>query len=285
VTQFIFSGGRTDKGEPDVNQYISRFAAPLLIILLVTGCSNLPKRSADFDQASKDMKELAVLPATFQLQELGAFSSEMVTEMNYDIERMIVEATKAVINESQVRVANFDIDDNTLSANPQLRRAIYDHTNAISEARMAIAETDGKVIDVQYDGDIDVFADLADCDCLVCLEGDGYFKTGGAKAKEAAVGAIFAILFGSQSVNDPDSATKLSAYIIDANRGRVVWYNEKTRSGADPRKRTHILKTVQDVFKPLFGKSKLKWDDDRDDEIIDKYEEEMEQQEEGNVEG
>ena len=263
---------------------MKKLCIPLFVALLsiqyFTGCSNLPKRSADFDEVSSEMNELAVLPATFQIQEVGAFSSELESEMNYDIEKEIKKAVKAVIEESQIDLARLDTSDEVLRSAPELRRAIFDHTAAIADAHKAIAESDGKVIDVKYQGNIDAFADLSDCDCFVYVEGTGYFKTGGAVAKDIALASIFAVLFGSQPTTEATSATTLSGYIIDANRGRVVWYNEKTRAGSDPRKPTHILESVQDLFKPLFGQSKIRWDEDQDNEIIDKYEEQLKEMEE-----
>lgn len=238
--------------------------AALITAMLMVGCSKLPKQSQDFDQVSEEMTKVAVMPPSFQLQKVGAFSGDLVSEMNHDIEMVVKEAADSVVEASNLSAVPLDMSDQALTDHPELRAAAFEQEGAVTKTHQSLQNT-GKSIDIKYDGNIDTFADLADCDYFAFIEGNGFFKTGGAQAKEAAL----SVLFGGGT--GPGSATYLSAFIVDANRGKVVWYNEVNRSDSDPRKRSHLLNSVKELFKPLLGKSTVKWDGSRDEELIDKY--------------
>ena len=241
-----------------------RNAVVLLAVMCAVGCAKLPKKSAEFDAAAKEMKSVAVMAPSFELQQVGMFSAAMVSEMNHDIEMVLKEAADEVIEASALSAAKLDISDEALAQNPELRSAIYNQEAAAQRVHLAMDGT-GKTINVPYDGDPDLFADAADCDFLAFVRGTGYFTTGGAQATDVAL----SILFGGPTT--PDTSTFLTAFIVDANLGKVIWYNEVKRDSSDPRKRSNLLDSVKKLFEPLLGKSTVKWDDDRDEELIDKY--------------
>lgn len=241
-----------------------RNAAVLVAVLSAFGCAQLPKKSAEFDAASKEMKSIAVMAPGFELQQVGMFSAAMVAEMNHDIEMVLKEAADEVVEASALSVAKLDISDEALAQNPELRNALYNQEAAAQRVYLALDGT-GKSINIPYDGDPDLFADAAECDYLAFIRGTGYFTTGAAQATDVAL----SLLFGGPTT--PDTSTFLTGFIVDANLGKVIWYNEVKRDSSDPRKRSNLCDSVKKLFEPLLGKSTVKWDDNRDEELIDKY--------------
>lgn len=246
---------------------MNRFLLHALIafLALLSACATVPKHSADFSQVSGDMTTLSVYPASFALQQVGVFTSDMVSEMNHDIELLIEEAAEATIANSTCDLRSLEISDSSLAGDLELRDALFEQDAAITMAYQDIAAS-GKTMSVRYSGNIDYFADLSGSDYLVFLRGSGYFMTDWKKAINGA-------LSGDYSQTSAQGIT-LDAFIVDANRGSVVWYNQVTAT-SDPRKRSQVLATVKKLFTPLLGDTKVKWDKDRDDELIDKYKEKM----------
>jgi len=245
-----------------------RTTIALLTMVSLLGCANLPKQSTEFDQASKEMTKLAVMPPKFDLQKVGTFSGDLVSEMNHDIEMVVKEAADTVIEASSLSAAVLDVSDESLVAHPELRSAIFEQQAPVEKVHKDLVGT-GKSIDIKYEGNADPFADVADCDYLTFIEGNGFFKTGGAQVKDA----VLAGLFGGSA--GPETTTFLSAFIVDVSREKVIWYNEVNRQNSDPRKPSHLLDTVKKLLAPLVGQSAVKWDHSRDEQLIQKYKQRM----------
>jgi hypothetical protein len=226
-----------------------RTTIALLTLLSLLGCANLPKQSPEFDQASKEMTKLAVMPPKFDMQKVGTFSGDLVSEMNHDIEMVVKEAADTVIEASALSAAALDVSDEALADHPELRSAIFEQQGSVEKVHKALVGT-GKSIDIKY-------------------EGNGFFKTGGAQVKDA----VLAGLFGGSA--GPETTTFLSAFIVDVSREKVIWYNEVNRQNSDPRKPTHLLDSVKKLLAPLVGQSAVKWDHSRDEQLIQKYKQRM----------
>ena len=104
---------------------------------------------------------------------------------------------------------------------------------------------------------------------LLFVTGQGTFQSTGAEVKEGVLAGVSLLMGGSPSMSDPYH-TSLAAMLVDANRGKVVWYNQVSLVH-DPRRPSELMITSQALTKPLLGKSKLTPDKSRDNVIIDKY--------------
>ncbi len=245
-----------------------------LAALLVNGCSSLPKKAPNFGQIEPQIGTVTVMPPSFNLLKVGAFSGQTVSSITHDIEQEIMWATESIIDWSRYSLIKLDASDQALNQDPKLREAIFAQNEAAKTAFAACAKTSGKKIDVDYEADIDYFADLTGSDYFIFVRGEGFFKTTGAMVKEAAIGAAMAVLFGGFGMG-PGSATTLEIIVVDAVRGKVIWYNVKQLTEKDPRKPSHLFNSCKAAFEPLLGKIPLKADKSQDDKIIDKYKNEF----------
>ena len=250
----------------------------LLIVIalglpLLVGCAaNMPKTVEGFDVIAGKMDKVTVMPPHFTLGEVGAFSEQTVSDMNHDIELEVKRSADALMAESRYAPAPLEAGDSALAADSELRRMLGESTQEIGRIAEGVRNTKGKVIDVPYTGNLDYFSDITNADYLLFLSGSGWFKTGGAKAKEAATGIVLAAIFGAAPTSSPGSATTLEAFLVDANLGKVIWYNAVSYADRDPRKPRDLLSTSQALMAPLLGKSTIKGDKSRDNELINKYE-------------
>jgi len=220
------------------------------------------KRIADYDNVTADMNKLVLLPPSFTLEKAGMFTADTQTQMAHDISLWIHDSVEQLIIESRYKLADLDFSDSALTVDPELRRRLGENASALDVSYGKIAETKGEVIDVAFPGDLDYLADRTDSDYLLMVAGSGYFKSGGTRTMEA-------LLLGGNA--GAGSATQMQAMLVDATRGKVLWYNEVFEENKDPRKPSQLMKTAQALLQPVLGKSKLKADNSHDADIIMKY--------------
>jgi len=241
-------------------------------VLAVAGCApNLPKTIGGFDQMVQQMDAIAIMPSSFGLTEVGAFSAGAVSELNHDIEIEINAALEPLVKESRYKLAPLDLGDSVLAQDSEARTKIFASVQETGRVSGEIRQIKGTTMDVSYGADLDYFADMANADYFLFISGGGWFKTGGAKAKEVATSVVLAAVFGAVPTSSPGSATSMEAALVDANLGKVIWYNAVSVNDRDPRKPSDLFNTTKALMQPLLGKSGLKADKSRDDVLTDKY--------------
>jgi len=240
------------------------------LALAASGCgASLPKMSGDFADVTREMESVAVMPAHFSLGQVGAFSAQELSELNHDIEIEVGGAFQELVGESRYRLAPLDVSDAALESDPELRAALFEQNQAMAQVFEQLAKSRSKTIDIPYTASLDLLADRSGADQLLFVSGSGFFKTTGRHVKDVGV-AVVAAAFGFVSSSGPSSGTHLEAILVDANRGKVLWYNAASDQ-KDPRKPSEILQVAQKVSRPLLGVSTLPRDRSRDQELIDKY--------------
>jgi len=243
--------------------------AALVAGLVGAGCATGPKTSGDFANVTKEMNVITLMPASITLAEEGAFTGQQMPELTHDVEREVERAMGALVRESRYRLGAADFGDSALAADPEMRTAIFEQNQAMADVFGQLAKSRSKTIDIPYSASLDLIADRSGSDHLLFVTGSGSFKSSGAQVKEAVIAGVAALLGGTPSVG-PVGVTSLAGVLVDANRGKVVWYNHATRE-SDPRKPSEIMATAKLLTKPLLGSSKIPPDRSRDQEIIGKY--------------
>jgi len=252
-----------------LNRWVRHLAA-IAVMLMVGGCAaSLPKTSKDFADVTQEMKVVAPMPTTFAVKEDAAFSSQEMTQLTHDIEREVDGAMGSLVRESQYKLSDFQFSDSALAADAELRTAIFEQHQAMAEVFAKLAKSKSSTIDIPYTASLDLIADRTGSDHLLFVTGQGTFQSTGAAVKEGVLAGVSLLMGGSPSMSDPYH-TSLAAMLVDANRGKVVWYNQVSLVH-DPRRPSELMITSQALTKPLLGKSKLTPDKSRDNVIIDKY--------------
>jgi hypothetical protein len=237
-----------------------------VVAALATSCAKVTtKTMVDFNNIAPEIEAISVLPPSFSLGEQGAFSGAALSEANRIIEEEIQWVMERLVEESSVRLSAFQVSDSLLQQDPKLRAALFHQYRALSKAHAEVVSTAGKNIDVEYAADPDFIADVAGADYFLLVYGSGWFATTGAQVKAG----IIAGLFGSST--GPMSATALSAMLIDATRAKVLWHASVSKDNKDPRKPRDLLNVAQALMSSLLGKSALKGDKSRDDELTYRY--------------
>lgn len=182
------------------------------------------------------------------------------------------------MEESSFGLAPFPTSDSLLRQNPELRAALFDHYRALSRAHVDVVTSTGKIIDVEYTADPDLIADFTGADHFLLVYGSGWFATTGAQVKAGIIAGLFG---GSPG---PMSATALSAMLVDATRAKVLWHASLSKDNKDPRKPRDLLNVAQALTASLLGKSALRGDSSRDDELISRYKQRLASFEAGSAE-
>lgn len=242
-----------------------------LLGLMFSGCSSLPKTAPNFGEIEPRIGTVTVMPPSFGLLKVGAFTGETVSSLTHDIEQEIKWATESIIDWSRYSLVKLEADDQTLAQDPELRSALFAQSAATTKAFTDCAQTSGRKIMVDYGADIDYFADRTGSDYFIFVRGGGFFKTTGAQLKEAVVSATLAVLFGGGGGMGPGSATTIEVIVVDANKGKVIWYNKKDVKEKDPRRPSHLFTSCKAAFDPLVGPIPLKADKSQDQRILAKY--------------
>jgi hypothetical protein len=174
-----------------------------------------------------------------------------------------------LVDESEFRLATLYVSDSLLQADPELREALFHQYRALSKAHAEAASTKGPTIDVEYPTDPDLIADASGADHFLLVQGSGWFQTTGAQIKAG----IMAGLFGGGA--GPTSSTSLSAMLVDATRAKLLWHASTKKDNKDPRKPRDLLNVAQALMSSLLGKSTLKGDRSRDDELEHTYQQRL----------
>lgn len=237
--------------------------AILLLAQLQLGCSTVPKRAPDLDRVSID--KITVMPPTFTLQKVGAFSQESVSEMTHELEKEIKRSFERIVEASAYDVALLDTSDEALRDNSELRTKIFDQAQSMQDVYQSVGATKSKTIELTAEGDFDYFADAAHADYLLFVRGFGWWETTGSIVK----GAVLAGLLGGGS--GPSRAFSFDALLLDANTNRVLWYNSAP-ANEDPRKPSELFKAAKELMKPLLGDVAIEPEKDRDEAMKARFE-------------
>ena len=236
-------------------------ALALLALVNVAWAADKSKRIADYDRIVAGIDRIVLMPPTFTVEKVGMFSDEAETDMARDIALNLRDAIGRIIVEGRFKLAPLDVSDSALAASPELRQRLGEITAAIDAAYGKVRDSKGKVLDVEFGGNLDFFADASGADYLLIVGGGGWFKKGGTRTMEFLL------------VEDAGagSTTELRAMLVDATRGKVIWFNEVSKQDRDPRKYSQLFQVAQELMRPLTGKSALKPDKSHDGDIIEKY--------------
>lgn len=245
---------------------MKRLGLIAVLAVVVSGCAaSLPKTHAEYPAVSSRMTLLVVMPPEFSVDQVGSnligmYTPETLTELNHDVELELQAAVARVLSASRIKPMTLVPSDSMLAADPELHERLLAAQKARDRAYQDVVATKGKSINVSFASDLDYFADRAKGEQLLIVGGSGWFKTSGTRTME--------ILLGSGTAG---SQTTLRAMLVDANLGKVLWYNEVTRAQSDPRKPSHLEKSAAKLLEPLTGTLQLSYDDSRDAAMLKRF--------------
>jgi hypothetical protein len=246
---------------------VARLSLLGVVAFLASGCSRLPKTISDFPGTSHEIKSVTVMPVSFTLEEAVPFGARDVRdEITREIEAEIKAALEQLVTESRYGLVRLNVPGDAPAAGLASPGVLGRDSVAIAAAVEKIGHARGKSIDVDWPVGPDTLAGSPLASCRLFVLGNGYFTSLGSAVKSA-------LLVGFTGVHTERSGfsnTSLFAYLVDARRGKVLWFNREIWDNKDPRKPSHVMKTCQRLMAPLLGKSRIEPDASRDEVIIGK---------------
>lgn len=255
--------------------------APVVALALaasLAGCAAGPRTIAGFKEITHEIDAIVVMPPTFTLEKVGAWNKiQTVSEMNDDLEMELKKSLEDLVEHSRHDLSRLEAGDSVLAADAGLRADLMAYVEALDAVNQKLAESDKRTIDITFPASLRAMAARTGADYFLFVQGGGWVKTLGALATgiffDAAVVSVFGGNSDDESEPEPSMSISLHAYLVGANRGKVLWYNFITRENADPRKPSELLTTAERLMIPLLGESDLRPDWNRDKIMKKKYKE------------
>ncbi|OGW76061.1 MAG: hypothetical protein A2Z72_01680 [Omnitrophica bacterium RBG_13_46_9] len=229
----------------------------IVFILNVTGCATPYMVHPEFKERHKNIVSASVMPP-----EVDAYILTFQGDKKrlHDIiplmESTTVSEMKKALADKGYIVKELDLSEEALGKNPELRTSLFNVRKVFTKTLEDISKRKQKKFTYSIGSEVNVFADLADCDILIFIKEEGVKKSAGEVAKDVAKGlAISAacILFGVVYVPIPKTAAVLMHIaIVDSNDGAILWYtNNLCNPNWDPENQKHMTMLIKYLFKPF----------------------------------
>lgn len=250
----------------------ARWLAAPLVLFLVCGCSRAlkwgkvhkyPKSDAGFAVSEAIGARVTVLPPDLFLQEVGGRVTLPGPEYLPESEDGLKSALEQALREAGVDVRVFEATDSVFLSHPDLHEQLYMLRTATGAVVRGAGEYED-MLDLDFGGNIDAVCDVTGADYVLFVQGTAWFTTPDSRGDNGGLEAVALFLFPGGG-NAVYAGTTVSAFIVDAHRGKVVWYNRTQLDNADPRNRAAMLITSRSLLGPLFDVSDDPWKHRQDD--------------------
>ena len=227
----------------------------LLSLLIFMGCASTLRTNPSFAQARKMIKSIGIMPPEFHMFERTPTVNEPKPEFDAEACSNIVNALSEVLKEGDFTPIIVPLSDSVLMADQELALDLTRQKQSFAKACDSAITSRKKNINISVDPDVGIFANLAKTDYLLFVRGTGYQTSGGAKARDVAVGAISAILFGSYA-GSQWTGMVLEIGLVDGNTGELLWYDRNTpdQSNYDARQPKSVKKLCKKILEKLIKK-------------------------------
>lgn len=223
-------------------KYLMKLTLPgMLALLFASGCA--PQMTAErthpeFASNKVDIERVAIVPPIVEFNKVE-FSGEGVRDQEQEktFESMLIRGaetalvergyTPVVVEREQIaeELAAFNVDLGKLREQyNQARERLYQTPMVTLEESLTFQESVGEAAAI--------VASYADADAVLLMRYAGFEKTGGAVAKDVAVGVLVGLLTGYVPVANTEGET-LEAAVLDGQTGNVLWVNAASHPAAN----------------------------------------------------
>ena len=229
------------------------FALLLAVSLMIStsGCATAIKKHPEFTERHKSINSVAVMPPEITAYKL-TFQGDKIPlhELIPVMEEITVSEIKAQFEKKGYNVNKLDLSESALETNPDLRTAMFNVRKMFNKALEDIQKGRQKKFTYSLGSDVNVLADMANCDALIFVVEEGVKKSAGEIAKDMAQGVLLsaaALLIGVIVIPIPKTAaTIIHVAVVDANNGDILWYtNNKVSPDIDPENKGQLRSAVR----------------------------------------
>lgn len=220
----------------------------LLVASILLNCTSTRKLHEDWDKKRTDIKTVTILPPQMEFIIQTATLNEPKPEFNDTLSFTVEAALTQLLRDYNFEVGDAVISDSILMADQELARDLTNTFKKFAEIASEIVKENPKYLDKKMNPEIGQFADRAAANYIFLIKGVGFGASGGAVAKDIAIGVVTAVLFGSVGVRQYDGLI-LEIAIVDANTAEVIFYNRNTESDYMPLEQKDCRKLLARLLK------------------------------------
>jgi hypothetical protein len=229
----------------------------LAAALLVTACATTPHRVApQFETRLSAIRTVALLPPSVKVYELSAGGTrEQMDEWSETARHNVVAAiSKQLTARGPLAIKPFEPEPGSpLEEEFRDVRALYEAVSASVITHTYVPETSFPTKQERFEyslGPLPEFAEAAKTDALLFVYAEDHISSGGRVALN-----VFTMLIGMAGgvlIIPPGGATRITAALVDAKSGDVLWFNARaSQGGHDLRNPASAASLVADTFAAL----------------------------------
>ena len=231
--------------------------AALSLVVVSTGCGTTVRTSERYESVREDIRLVAPMPveATYFLR--TATVTEPAPELDAEFAVVVLEALNGALEETRFFGIPVVLTDSMLVADQELALDLTRAREAFGAAAASLRDTKEKVLTLQLNPEVGMFADMAEneTDYLLFARATGYGSSGGAVARDVAVAAVTGILFGAVG-SSQTKGVLLELAIVAANTTEVLFYNrnKESESGYNPLDVESVERLCMRLLEPVHGR-------------------------------
>lgn len=224
----------------------------LVLLVVVSGCVTTVRTSPSFDRQA--VRTVGVMPVDMEFFLRTSTTTERRGERNAEVEAVFAAALAAVIGDGGMAVVPIALSDSALAADPELALGLTRSRESVGQQMMRVAGREKAALPLDVVPEVGRFADLADSDYLLFVRGTAFSSSGGAAARDVAIAAVTAVLFGGVAIRQ-QKGFAVEMALVDANTSQVVWFNRTNPGspGGDPFSQAAVERHLRTLLRSLVG--------------------------------
>jgi len=241
-----------------MNFFLKKYFAVFLVIMIIlniSGCAKPYMMHPEFKQRHKDIRSVSLMPPEVDAYVLTfKGDKKRLKDLIPVMEKTTLEQLEKILVDKGYEIKKLDLSEKTLAENPELRTSLFHANELFKKALNDISKRKQRKFTYTLGSEVNVFADLADCDILVFVKEEGIKKSAGEVAKDVAKGVVLTavcLLVGVIYIPIPQTtATLVHIAIVDSNDGAILWYmNNSSNVNYNPENQKHISKLIKSMIK------------------------------------
>jgi len=223
----------------------------IFFIISISGCATY-RMHPDFKERHKNIRYVSVMPPKVEIYKLTfKGDKEMMFELLDPAVQTSIEEIKKVFIDKGYTIQELDLSESMLRKDNELKEAVFSINTIFEKTLHDIAKRKRKKFTYELGPEVNIFADMSNADVLIFTREEGYKKTGGEITKDVLKSAlIFTATLGAVLPIYPASYCLVQSIVVDANSGKVLWYNDnRTNTWGDLGKEPEIRNVIRRVLK------------------------------------
>ena len=213
-----------------------------------SGGADRAEREREFREKVNKTKTVAVLPPVVQYFRRTNVGDEPMPEYNGLVYENVYAGIEESLRQIGYPVKSLDITDEVLLKDQDIARDLTSVRSDFNKAIHAMGNARGTA-EIRFSPLVNVFAERADAELILMVQGYGFETSGGKKTKDAIMAGVGAVFGYIPSVRF--TGAQIIALLIDGVTGEVLWANYNSNTGFDAKDRQEMSALASEILTPL----------------------------------